>query len=133
MTNRQLVSRFFDVFFADSQQLQQLCSQDVTLHFRGSAIARGLTELIEFGIGQHQCFPNLQFDVQTILVDGNKAAARLIQRGTHQHEWDGISACGQSFEVEEMMFFDIDNGRIQAIYPMLDLELKRQQLRKQPS
>ncbi|MCM2679890.1 ester cyclase [Echinimonas agarilytica] len=128
INNKQLVRSFLKVFFKDSEQLRMLCVPSVKLHFRGGLLADGIEELVKFGQQQNKCFPDIEFNVQHVIAERDAAAVRLTQSGHHRHLWNGISAQGYAFEVDEMVFFEIKDHRIVQIWPMLDLELKRAQL-----
>jgi steroid delta-isomerase-like uncharacterized protein len=47
-------------------------------------------------------FPDLHFDVQDVLSDGDKVVARARCSGTNDGEFMGMPATGKRFEVEEI-------------------------------
>jgi len=48
----------------------------------------------------HAAFPNMKWDAQEILVDGDKAVARVRFTGTNDGEFMGMPATGRSVSVE---------------------------------
>ena len=130
MNNKEIVLEFFEVFFKDSKKLKNFCHPDVRLHWRKGLLADGLEALIKFGNAHNVCFPDMVFDIQDILVEGNKVAVRLIQSGTLKAEWGGFTNFGAKFtDVAECMFFTLEDGLIIDIWPLLDIDDKVNQIK----
>ncbi|MDG4550082.1 MAG: ester cyclase [Candidatus Contendobacter sp.] len=60
----------------------------------------------------HFSAPDIRFEIQDQLAEGNKVATRWIGRGTHKGEFMGIAPSGQRLSVTGMSFHRIENGRI---------------------
>ena len=126
--NRRLVRKFFSVYYKNAEELRSICHPKVKLHFRNALLANGVEELIELAKQEQDCFHELAFDIQQILTEKYAASARVIQRGIQHKKWHGIEPRGLPFDIEQMMFFDIEARQISHIWPMWDLELKLTQL-----
>ena len=62
----------------------------------------------------HAAFPNMKWDAQEILVDGDKAVARVRFTGTNDGEFMGMPATGRSVSVEaiDIVRFDADGRAV---------------------
>ena len=69
----------------------------------------------------HEAFPDMRWDPQDILVDGDKAVARVGFSGTNDGEFMGMPATGRSVNVEgiDIVRFDAD-GRAVEHWGVLD-------------
>ena len=57
-------------------------------------------------------FPDLSVTVEGVVAEGDRVATRVIMRGTHQGEFQGISPTGKREEVRAMDMFRISDGKI---------------------
>jgi predicted ester cyclase len=55
--------------------------------------------------------PDFHWEVQELLVDRDRIAARVRNTGTPVKEWLGVAATGASFEVIEYAIYKVRNGR----------------------
>ena len=118
ISNKQLVRNFLTVFYKSHSELRALCHPKVQLHFRGNVMANGIDELVQYAHNLKDSFPDLSFDIQHIVAESYAASAHLIQRGHQKQNWYGIESQGHFFEVEEVMFFDIEERRITHIWSL---------------
>ncbi|MFZ2012745.1 MAG: ester cyclase [Nocardioides sp.] len=79
-------------------------------------------------------FPDLRMEVEDLVVDDDKAVARVRLTGTHQGEFTGIPATGATVDVQviDIMRFD-DAGRVCEHWGVADLLSLMQQLGVVPS
>ncbi|MGN6087704.1 MAG: ester cyclase [Actinomycetales bacterium] len=66
--------------------------------------------------------------IQTLVVDENRAAARLRYRGTHDGPLDGLAATGRRFSYAGAAFFTAAEGQLTSAWVLGDLAGLRQQL-----
>ena len=57
-------------------------------------------------------FPDLSVTVENVVAEGDRVATRVIMRGTHQGEFQGIAPTGKRVEVRAMDMFRISEGKI---------------------
>jgi predicted ester cyclase len=57
-------------------------------------------------------FPDLIVTVENVVAEGDRVATRVIMRGTHQGEFQGIAPTGKRVEVRAMDMFRISEGKI---------------------
>jgi predicted ester cyclase len=56
-------------------------------------------------------FPDLSITVEDVMADGDRVAARVVMRGTHQGEFQGLAPTGKRVEVKAIDMFRISNGK----------------------
>jgi steroid delta-isomerase-like uncharacterized protein len=57
-------------------------------------------------------FPDLGITIEDVMAEGDRVAARIVMRGTHRGEFQGIAPTGKPVEVKAMDMFRIANGKI---------------------
>jgi predicted ester cyclase len=71
--------------------------------------------------------PDFHWEVQEILVDGDRLAVRLLNSGTPAKEWNGIAPTGRSFQVAEHAIYRVADGRFVEMMNLHDsAEVARQ-------
>jgi predicted ester cyclase len=71
--------------------------------------------------------PDLHWQLEELLFDGDRLAARLTNTGTPAREWLGVAPTGASFEITEYAIYQIRNGRFSHMTALHDAgELRRQ-------
>ena len=65
-------------------------------------------------------FPDLRFDIQEMVSEGNKVAASWIMSGTHQGDLPDLPATGRSFAISGMTIYDFKDGKVCAHYQAFD-------------
>lgn len=94
--------------------------ENVIFNFRGERQAtnvEGLKSLITFW---RQAFPDLQFEVRHLVAEADFVAVNLVFKGTHKGDWQGIAPTGQSFAIEEMMFFRFQGDTLVELWEVYD-------------
>ena len=64
--------------------------------------------------------PDLHFDVQLLVVDGDKIACRLSFECTPQREFLGFQPNGKSISFAEHVFYRLRDGKIDEVWSLLD-------------
>jgi predicted ester cyclase len=57
-------------------------------------------------------FPDLSITVEDVMAEGDLVAARVVMRGTHQGEFQGLAPTSKRVEVKAIDMFRISNGKI---------------------
>jgi steroid delta-isomerase-like uncharacterized protein len=57
-------------------------------------------------------FPDLSVTVEEVMAEGDRVTARVVMRGTHRGEFQGIPPTGKQVEVKAIDMFRISNGKI---------------------
>lgn len=84
----------------DVEGFGALLADDFVEHEETPGLAPTKEGVKEFFRMYLSAFPDLRFDAEDVLVDGDKAVARTRATGTHQGEFLGIPATGKSVDVQ---------------------------------
>ena len=57
-------------------------------------------------------FPDLSITVEDVMAEGDRVTARVVMRGTHQGEFQGLAPTGKPVEVKAIDMFRISKGKI---------------------
>jgi predicted ester cyclase len=57
-------------------------------------------------------FPDLSVTVEDVMAEGDRVAARVVMRGTHRGEFQGIAPTGKQVKVKAIDMFRISGGKI---------------------
>lgn len=57
-------------------------------------------------------FPDVQWTLEELVVEGEKVAARYTMRGTHEGTFFGVPATGQQIAIQTMNFYAMADGKI---------------------
>ncbi|MET1076328.1 MAG: ester cyclase, partial [Umezawaea sp.] len=72
--------------------------------------------------------PDLHWELQELLFDGDRLAARLVNTGTPVEEWLGTAPTGASFEIVEYAVYQVRDGRFVHMTALHDAAGLRRQL-----
>jgi predicted ester cyclase len=72
--------------------------------------------------------PDLAWEIQDLVVEGDRIAARLLDTGTPEQEWLGLAPTGATVSFVECAFYEVRDGRIAASWYMMDADAVRRQL-----
>jgi steroid delta-isomerase-like uncharacterized protein len=95
------MQRFFEIVNSgDVDQLIDLLADDFVEHEEMPGMPTGREGTKQLFKMMAAAFPNMNWDPQDILVDGNKAVARVRFTGTNDGEFMGMPATGKSVSVQ---------------------------------
>ena len=72
--------------------------------------------------------PDLFWEVDELVVEGDLVAARLTDRGTPVAQWNGLAPNGSSVSFAETAFYRVENGRFKVMWYLMDADALRRQL-----
>ena len=72
--------------------------------------------------------PDLHWEIQDLVVEGDLVAARLIDTGTPVREWNGLTPTGASVKITETAFYQVQDGRFKHMSYLMDIDTARRQL-----
>ena len=130
MTARQLVHRFYtDAWNAwDDDAVDELLAQDFV--FRGSlgdeVVGRDGWRRYRDKI--RAAVPDFHNQIVELVVNGDRAAARLRYSGHHEGELPGVGGVGNRIEYSGAAFFRVRGGLLADAWVLGDLDALRRQL-----
>lgn len=57
-------------------------------------------------------FPDLRFNIEQMIAEGDRVVSHLVMEGTHQGMWMGISPTGKRLQIRMITTHRIANGKI---------------------
>lgn len=123
-----LARRFFVDLLnrADSAAIDELLAPDFVFHQSAAyatppAVIPGGAAFSDFVAGLHAAFPNVQYTVDDVVVEGDEAVARWTVSGTHEGDFQGIPATGKPFAgVNGISVFRVAGGQIAEAWTVVD-------------
>ncbi|GGP71163.1 ester cyclase [Saccharothrix coeruleofusca] len=86
-----------------------------------------LDDLIAVQKADVDAVPDLHWELEELLFDGDRLAARLVNTGTPVKRWLGVAPTGASFEITEYAIYQVRDGRFVHMTALHDAgELRRQ-------
>lgn len=121
--NKLVMHRFTEFINTASEKLAtDLIASDATFHvpgrpepMRGPAGYLAIIGMMRGG------FPDIQWTLEDMVVEGDKVAARFTMRGTHQGNFMGVPPTGKKIEVPAMNFYRLSNGQVVEEHGQPDL------------
>jgi len=65
-------------------------------------------------VRMHTAFPDFRFEIQHLVVQGDRVAALFFLSGTHGGLFSGVEATGRPVRFQEAGFFTVRNGMVVA-------------------
>jgi steroid delta-isomerase-like uncharacterized protein len=88
--NKALVRRYIETWNrGDLAGMAQFWAPDMVHHTRTGS--HGFEEVINIVGDFMQAFPDLQFEIQDLVADGDRVASRMTARATHKGEYMGVA------------------------------------------
>ena len=116
--NKAIARRFVEVlqeFFrtGDADLMDSVLADNVVQHLSGMPTeAQSLEGFKQLLPALPQAFPDVLFEVENLVAEGDKVAFRLIWDATHQGEFFGVPPTGTRATVTEMHIFRIADGKV---------------------
>ena len=111
----------FDLF-------DELVDENVVEHEEFPGIPPGREGVKQFFGMMSEAFDGFRFDVEDIVVEGDKGAARVTMKGTHSGEFMGVPATGKQVSVSAIDIFRLADGKIVEHWGVTDAMALMQQL-----
>jgi predicted ester cyclase len=123
--NRALVRRFLSEAW-NARRLDlvdQLVDEAYAVGGVGHGPAAVRRNMLDFQFG----FPDMRWEIEDVIADGDLVAARITLHGTHLGRFHGIDATGRAVRMQEMCIWRLENGKLREAWFTFDgLGLRRQ-------
>ena len=115
--NKELVRRWFDEVWnkGRADAIEEMFAANGIAHGLSddpSQPIRGPRDYRPFYEVFRQAFPNLVIEIEDMVAEGDKVAARCSVRGKHEGEFLGRAATQAPVEISGITIVRIDNGKI---------------------
>ena len=76
--------------------------------------------LIEHVLGIEIAFPRYELEVLDMVAEGSRVACRLLFRGIHRGDFQGLGPTGREATMSVYAFYEIEDGRIADAWILAD-------------
>lgn len=114
-SNKALVRRFTEaVNGQDWPRLRELVTDGFTRHSTaaGEPGIRSRQDLVDFLEGEYRTFPDAKEDIEDLVAEGDRVAARHRFRGTQKGPLGPHPASGRVLDATYLAIYRIEDGRI---------------------
>lgn len=115
-TQKDVIRRAFEALNnRDRDLFRRLHTEDVVLHETYGDV-HGIDALIEHQWGFMEAFPDLRYELEDMIAEGDRLAIRHTATGIHDGELMGIEPTGEEVEVSVMIMFRFEDGNIAEVW-----------------
>jgi steroid delta-isomerase-like uncharacterized protein len=121
--NKALVRRVYDEVL-NGRRLDladALVAPDFVDRFGRNPDLRGPETLKAVARPLFEGFPDLHFQVEDVLAEGDRVALRWTMTGTNTAPFRGFPPTGQTVRVAAIVLYRVRDGRLAEFWPMVDL------------
>lgn len=129
--NKALIRRFYEQVWdkGNLDVADEVFAADYIRHdLRQTAAPPGPPGQKQVAAAFREAFPDLRFEVELVLGEGDYVAARWTATGTHSRPWGGLEPTGRSVDYTGVNIFRFENGRVAEIWNFRDDLGLREQL-----
>ncbi|MFC4543231.1 ester cyclase [Halosolutus amylolyticus] len=81
---------------------------------------RGRDDYRDYVETYREAFPDVEYEVETVIVEDETAAVRYTACGTHEGEFMGLEPTGDRVSVSGMEMYRVEDGRIVELWTSYD-------------
>ena len=128
--NKQLVRRFFDEVMnnADVSRVEEFLAADIVDHESFPGTPPGVEGFRQFHAMMHAAFPDLRFEPEDLLAEGDKVVTRGTMSGTHQGQLLDIPPTGKHVTINFIDIVRFEGGKMAEHWGVTDQLGMMQQL-----
>lgn len=113
--------------------MDEILTTDQLYHDPMSDGAEGLDEFKQFVRGYREAFPDLRYDVEEYIAEGDKAAFWGRVSGTHEGSFMGFEPTGNEIDIMGIGVVRVEDGKVAERWANFDLSGMFQQLGISPA
>ena len=111
--NKELIRNYFEELDSGNAEiLMEVFAPNALIYYPSNAKPMSREEELEFHKSVLGAFAGFHHSIGELISARDKVIARLICRGTHKGEFQGIPATGNKIEVSVIVIFRIEDGKI---------------------
>ncbi|GGK76582.1 ester cyclase [Mangrovihabitans endophyticus] len=124
--NKELVRRYIQTWNSgDLQGVAEFWAPEMVHHTRSGS--HGFHEVVTIVSDFMRAFPDLQFEIEDLVADGDRVASRMTARATHTGEYLGTPATGRKVSCSVFGIARIADGKLVEHWGVTDeLQLMEQ-------
>lgn len=122
-TRKAVARRFFEDAFGGGQLdlLDQILSPGYVDHDAPPGLPPGPAGIRIIMSTFRSAFPDLRFDIEDQVSEGDRVVTRYTFRGTHLGEMMGIPATGKTVEMPGISIYRLEDGRMAEAWVQYDM------------
>jgi len=110
--NKALMRQIYDVInTGDVDRADELLAEDMVEHEEFPGLDPGREGFKQFVRTFRSAFPDLRFEIEDMIAEGDRVAARVTMTGTHEGEFMGMPATGKQIRVSSIDIGRFENGK----------------------
>lgn len=119
----QIIDAYYEVLWNEKKLELAHTFLHSTITFRGSLGMRmeGINAFCDYAKMLFSAFPNLYHVIEDVVIEGDKAAVRLVYTGTHTGKLFGFEPTGNRIRYSGACFFKLENEKIIDAWVLGDL------------
>ncbi len=121
----ELVRRWFEDLFngGEPSVADEILADDVAYHGPPSLSPRdvsGPDDVRSYVETYQAAFPDVWYTVEDVVAEGDAVRVHWVATGTHESDLFGIEPSGESFSVEGLSAFRVEDGAIAEVWAQWD-------------
>jgi steroid delta-isomerase-like uncharacterized protein len=109
--NKDLVRRYIETWNrGDLQGMAEFWAPEMVHHTRMGS--HGFDAVLSIVSAFMTAFPDLQFEIDDLVADGDRVASRMTARATHTGEYMGMPATGKTVSCSVFGFARVSDGKL---------------------
>jgi predicted ester cyclase len=111
--NEEFIRNFLrEIDAGNWEMFKEVLADEYKLYFPSNAPAISKEEQIADVYSNLKSFPKWQHEIKDLITKGDKVVVHLIDKTTHEGEFQGIRATGKKIEFGNIIIFRIKKGKI---------------------
>ncbi len=101
--------------------IEEIYAEEFTLHDPAAPDEpRDRDDYRDYVERYREAFPDVEYEVEDVIAEGETAALRYTARGTHEGEFAGIEPTGDRVSVSGMEMYRVEDGTITEMWTSYD-------------
>lgn len=116
-----VIRRWIDAWNAqDLDAAEELLAPEFVRHDANLPDVVGPQAERELIVGNLTAFPDLHFEIEQLIADGDLVAARYLVQGTHRGEFLGIPGTGRQVNIQAVESYRLDGDKLAEQWVVMD-------------
>jgi steroid delta-isomerase-like uncharacterized protein len=104
----------------DYDSLEEFVSPDFVVHLSPEQRVHGIEGVKNFYTGLRKSFPDIHFEIEEIIAEGDRVVTQWRATGTHRGEFRGIPPTGKKFTLTAVDIDRIVDGKTVECWTKMD-------------